>query len=183
LTSRPEKGLKPTDPGFLTDWTESGSRRPDEKETQYQEPKPRAEEPGPKKKAKVLYLPLYPTPPKEVLDKCKELYGLGEWKRILRGLHKYSWYRKRNEDKYYPGKSERRNRQYVLGQIWLAKKVGVTWRNLRKWLYRFEADGIIYIVYHGYKDRGASIIELAFTERHRRMNKRKTGQRKKPLST
>jgi len=136
------------------------------------------EKPGPKKKAKVLYLPLYPTPPKQVLDKCKELYGLGEWKRILRGIHKYSWYRKRNEDKYYPGKSERRNRQYVLGQIWLAKHTGVTRRNLRKWLYRFEADGVIYIPYKGYKDRGASIIELAYTEAHRRMNKRKTGERR-----
>jgi len=139
---------------------------------------------APKKqtKAKVIYLPAYPTPTKEVFNKCKELYGQGEWKRILRGLHKYSWYRKRNEDKYYPGKSERKNRQYVLGQIWLAKKVGVTWRNLRKWLYRFEDDGVIYIPYHGYKGRGASIIELAFTEAHRRMNKRKTGERKKALS-
>ncbi|MBA7497230.1 hypothetical protein ES702_07842 [subsurface metagenome] len=181
--SKRKKGLKPSDPGFLTDWTESGLRHPGEKETQYQEPKPREKEPGPKTKAKVLYFPLYPTPPKEVLDKCKELYGLGEWKRILRGLHKYSWYRKRNEDKYYPGKSERRNRQYVLGQIWLAKQIGVNRMTARKWLYRFEADGIIYIPYIGYKDRGASIIELAFTESHRRMNKRKIGERKKPLST
>jgi len=176
--TKKKKGLKPSDPGYLTDWTGSESRRPGEKESQYQEPKPREEEPGPKTKAKVLYLPLYQTPPKEVLDKCKELYGLGEWKRILRGLHKYSWYRKRNEDKYYPGKSERRNRQYVLGQIWLAKHIGVTRRNLRKWLDRFEADGVIYIPYHGWKERGASIIELAFTEGHRRMNKRKTGERK-----
>jgi len=173
-----KKGLKPSDPGYLTDWTASESRHPGEREIQYQETEPGEEEPGPKTKAKVLYLPLYPTPPKEIWEWCRDHYTLGEWKRILRALHKHSWYKKRNEDKYYPGKSERKNRQYVLGQIWLAKQIGATRRNVRKWLYRFEADGVIYIPYRGYKDRGASIIELAFTEAHRRMNKRKTGERK-----
>lgn len=172
-----KKGLKTTDPGFYEEWTGSESGYPDEKEIQHQEPTPKEKEPGPKTKAKVLYLPLYPTPPKEIWDWCKDHYAWGEWKKILRALHKYSLYRKRNEDKYYHGKSERKNRQYIRGQVWLAKKIEVNRLTVRKWLYRFEADGVIYICQRGYIDRGASIIELAFTERHRRMNKRKTGER------
>ncbi|GAJ12597.1 unnamed protein product, partial [marine sediment metagenome] len=173
-----KKGLTPSDPGFYENWPGGRSGYPDEKEIQHQEPEPREEEPGPKTKAKVLYLPLYPTPPKEIWDWCKDHYTRGEWKRILRGLHKYSLYRKRCEDKYYHGKSERKNRQYVLGQVWLADKLGITRKNLRKWLYRFESDGIIYVCQRGRFDRGASIIELAYTEGHRRLNKRKTGERK-----
>jgi hypothetical protein len=172
-----KKGLTRSDPNYYTNWTGSRSGYPDEKEIQHQEPKPKEKEPGPKTKARVLYLPLYPTPPKEIWDWCKDHYTWGEWKKILRALHKYSLYRKRNEDKYYHGKSERKNRQYIRGQVWLAKKLEVNRLTVRKWLYRFEADGVIYICQRGYIDRGASIIELAFTERHRRMNKRKTGER------
>jgi len=142
----------------------------------YKAPKTQ-EAPKKKTQAKVIPLPKYPKPPKEIWEWCTEHYGAGEWKRILRALHRYSLYRKRNEDKYYHGKSERKNRQYVLGQIWLAKKLGINRMTVRKWLYRFEADGIIYVCQRGYIDRGSSIIELAYTEAHRRLNKRKTGER------
>jgi hypothetical protein len=136
---------------------------------------------GEEKKAK------YPPVPKEVWEWCKSHYGLGEWRRILRGLHKFCKYRKRSDDKYYPGTSERKNRQYVYGQVWLAKKMGVNRKTVVKWLKRFETDGIIYIPYRGYKDpkkkvkRGASICELAYTDGHRKKNKRETRERKKAL--
>ncbi|GAI70017.1 unnamed protein product, partial [marine sediment metagenome] len=123
-------------------------------------------------------------PPKEIMDWCKAHYTRGEWKKILRGLHKFYLYRKRREDKYYPGKSERQNRQYIYGQEWLAGKLKIDRRTVGRWFRRFEGDGIIYIPYRGYKDpkkkvnRGASICELAFTEGHRKKNKRETGERK-----
>ncbi|MBA7686790.1 hypothetical protein ES703_95248 [subsurface metagenome] len=177
-----KKDLKRGDPGFYTDWTGSESEYPDEKETQHQEPTPKEKEPGPKTKAKLLHLPNYPKPPQEIWDWCKDHYWAGEWKRILRALHKYSLYRKRNEDKYYHGKSERKNRQYILGQIWLADKLEISRKTVEKWLHRFEDDGIIYIPQRGRFDRGASLIELAYTEAHRRMNKQKTTQRKNPSS-
>lgn len=177
-----KKSVSRSDPGFYKDRTTYRSGYPDEKEIQHQETKPREKEPGPKTKAKLLHLPKYPKPPQEPWDWCKDHYWAGEWKRILRALHKYSLYRKRNEDKYYHGKSERKNRQYFLGQIWLAKKIGVTRATVEKWLHRFEDDGIIYIPQRGRFDRGASLIELAYTEAHRRMNKQKTTQRKNPSS-
>ncbi|MBA7710832.1 hypothetical protein ES703_119780 [subsurface metagenome] len=172
-----KKSIKRGEPGFYKEWSGSGPGYPDEKEIQHQEPKPRKKEPGPKTKAKVIHFPKYPTPPKKIWDWCKDHYAWGEWKRILRALHKYSWYRKRNEDKYYHGKSERKNRQYIRGQVWLAKKIEVNRHTIKEWFKRFEHDGIIYVCQRGYIDRGASIIELAFTEAHRRMNKRKTGER------
>ncbi len=134
---------------------------------------------APKKRGKVRRLNV---PPGEVMEFCKENYRRGEWRRIIRGLHKCCLYRERREDKYYPGKSERKNRQYVWGQVWLAKKLGMDRWTLGKWMKRFEADGVIYYPYKGYIGRGASIVELAYTEPHRRMNKRKTGERKNPLS-
>jgi hypothetical protein len=120
--------------------------------------------------------------PKEIMAWCKKNYTRGEWKRILKGLHKFCRYKKRREDKYYPGTSERKNRQYVYGQQWLAGKLGMERRTVESWFHRFEADGIIYVPYRGYKKRGASICELAYTEEHRKKNKRMTGERKKPLS-
>jgi len=172
-----KKGLKRGDPGFYKEWTGSGSGYPDETEIQHQEPTPKEKEPGPKTKARVLPFPKHRKVPQEIWEWCKEHYGQGEWKRILRALHKYSLYRKRNEDKYYPGKSERKNRGYVWGQQWIADKLGVHRNTIQRWFERFEADGVIYYPYKGFKGRGASIIELAFTEAHRRMNKRKTGER------
>ncbi|MBA7543522.1 hypothetical protein ES705_35853 [subsurface metagenome] len=124
----------------------------------------------------------YPTVPKEIMDWCKAHYTRGEWKRILRGLHKFCRYKKRREDKYYPGTSERKNRQYVYGQQWLADKLGLNRWTVEIWFHRFEADGIIYIPYRGYKKRGASICELAFKDKHRKKNKRETGERKNRLS-
>jgi hypothetical protein len=123
-------------------------------------------------------------PPKEIMDWCKAHYTRGEWKRILRGLHKFCRYRKRREDKYYPGTSEIKNRQYVYGQEWLAGKLRLSRWTVGRWSKRFEDDGIIYIPYWGHKepkkkvDRGASICELAFTDKHRKKNKRMTGERK-----
>ncbi len=152
------------------------------------EPEP-APGPGPGEKkaeaktaAEVIRFPRYPRPPKEVMGFCKENYREGEWRRIIRGLHKWCLYRQRREDKYYPGKSERKNSQYVWGQVWLADKLGISRKTVEKWVQRFEADGVIYYPYKGYIGRGASIVELTYTERHRRMNKRKTGERKNPLS-
>jgi len=142
----------------------------------YELPK-KQELPKKKQKAKLLPFTQPRKPPQEVWEWCKSHYPWGGWKRILRALHKYSLYRKRNEDKYYHGKSQQKNRQYIRGQVWLAKKVGIPRSKIEKWLHRFEADGIIYVCQRGYIDRGASIIELAFTESHRRMNKRKTGER------
>jgi len=147
----------------------------------YEAPKTQ-EAPKKKTKAKILQLTKYPTPPQEIWDWCKEHYWAGEWKRILRALHRYSRYRKRNEDKFYPGKSKRKNRQYVLGQVWLAKQIGISRKTVEKWFQRFEDDGIIYYPYKGYRGRGASICELAYTEAHRRINKRKTEERKNPPS-
>jgi len=135
-----------------------------------------------KAKAKIIKFPKYLSTPEEIIKWCKDRYKRGEWRRILRALHKYCKYRKRCEDKYYPGKSKRQNRQYVYGQQWIAGKIGVNRDTIQVWFKQFEVDGIIYITYRGYKDRGASIIELAYTESHRRMNKRKTGERKKALS-
>ena len=133
----------------------------------------------PKKEAKVRRLNV---PPREVMEFCKENYQKGEWRRVLRGLHKWCLYRERNEDKYYPGTSERKNRQYVWGQVWLAEKLGLGRRTVERWMQRFEAEGVIYYPYKGYIGRGASMVELAYTERHRRMNKRKTGERTNALS-
>jgi hypothetical protein len=124
----------------------------------------------------------YPKVPKEIMAWCKAHYTRGEWKRILKGLHKFCRYKKRREDKFYPGKSERQNRQYVYGQQWLAGKLGLPRMTVERWFHRFEADGIIYVPYRGYMDRGASICELAFKDKHRKKNKRETGERKKPLS-
>ena len=119
----------------------------------------------------------FKTVPTKIMQYAEKNYQRGEWKRILRGLHKWSIYRERCEDKHYPGKSERKNRQYVWGQEWLAGKLDYHRNTINNWFKRFEADGIIYIPYRGYMDRGASIIELAYTEGHRRKNKRKTGER------
>ncbi|MBA7605677.1 hypothetical protein ES703_12811 [subsurface metagenome] len=177
-----KKDLKRGDPGFYTDWTGSRSEYPDEKETQHQEPKPREKEPGPKTKAKLLNFPKYPTPPKEIWDWCKDHYPKGNGKRIVRALHKWHLYRERSEDKHYHGKSKRKNRQYVYGQQWLADKLGIPRSKIEKWFHIFEDDGIIYIPQRGRFDRGASLIELAYTEGHRRMNKQKTTQRKNPSS-
>lgn len=118
-----------------------------------------------------------PTVPKDIKQYGHENYSRGEWERILRGLHKHSMYKKRREDKHYPGKSKRKNRQYVFGQEWLADKLGLSRWTVGRWFERFEDDGLIYCPYRGYMDRGASIIELAYTEGHRRKNKRKTGKR------
>ena len=118
-----------------------------------------------------------PQVPKEIMQFSNDHYARGEWKRILRGVHKFSIYRARKEDKHYPGKSKRKNRQYVFGQEWLADKLGLSRWTVGRWFERFEDDGLIYCPYRGYMDRGASIIELAYTEGHRRKNKRETGKR------
>jgi len=136
----------------------------------------------PKRGARKKKAAKYPKVPKEIMAWCKDHYPRGEWKRIVRGLHKFCRYKKRREDKYYPGTSKRKNRQYVYGQQWLADKLGIERRTVETWFHRFEADGIIYIPYRGYKKRGASICELAFKDGHRKKNKRETGERKNPLS-
>ena len=160
--------------GLPDDYYAHGRSNPKIKGSPEPEPTREKEKPKKKEKANVLHLPEYPKPTKEIWEWCKSHYGPGEWKRILRGLNKFCLYRERREDKHYPGKSERKNRQYVYGQQWLADKLGITRRNVRKWLYRFEADGVIYYPYKGYRGRGASICELAYCEGHRRMNKRKS---------
>jgi len=158
------------------------SQRPVKTRTEPTEPPPKQEKARPKAKAKVIKFPKYPTPPEEIWDFCKAHYLRGEKKKIVRGLHKWHLYRERREDKNYHGKSKRKNRQYVWGQQWLADKLKLHINTIQKAFDKFEADGIIYVCQRGYKDRGASIIELAYTEAHRRINKRKTGERKNPPS-
>ena len=171
----------------LKGWTPGweGRRAESQGDVRISEPESGPEKKGkgrdlvPGKKAKVTKLPKYPRTPLEVMRYCRALYGHGEWKRILRGVHKFCLYRKRKEDKYYPGKSERKNRQYVYGQVWLAKEIDLSRKTVEKWLQRFEEDGVIYYPYIGYVGRGASVMELAYTVGHMKVNKREIRKRKK----
>lgn len=158
------------------------SQRPVKTRTKPLEAPKKQEKARPKTKAKVIEFPKYPTPPKEIWDFCKAHYQRGEKKKIVRGLHKWHLYRERREDKNYHGKSKRKNRQYMWGQQWLADKLRLHINTIQKAFKQFEADGIIYICQRGYKDRGASLVELAYTEAHRKINKRETGKRKKAPS-
>lgn len=171
-----------TDFEFPTGYTPHGHLKKSKDTTYKTEPTKPQPEPKPKTKAKVIRFPKYYAPTKDVVEYCKKIYGRGEWRKILKALHRYARYRKRRTDKFYPGKSERKNRQYVYGQEFLARKCGLTRRNIRKWLYRFEDDGVIYYPYVGFRGRGASICELAFCVGHMKVNKRNTRARKKRSS-
>jgi len=118
-----------------------------------------------------------PRPSIEILHKAKDLYPKGEGIRVLRALYRYSLFRQKRADKYYNGTATQSGRYYSWGQEWLAKRVGVQRKVIWKWLKRFKADGFICVRYHGYKDRGSSILELAYNEAHRRflqgINKRR----------
>lgn len=174
-------GVKRGEPGFLKDWTGSGSSYPDEKEATCRKKAAGDRAPSKITRHKIVELKKYARVPAEIMAWCEVQYRHGEWKRVLKGLHKYSRYQKRNEDKFYPGKSTRRNRIYAGSQRWMADRLGVNKMCVNKWLRRFESAGVVYVCYRGYKDRGASIIELAYNDAHRRINKQRTGARKRNL--
>jgi len=171
-------GLKPTDAGYLKDWTTyppPGQVKNEALAREKDQPDPAA---GKKTRPRIVKLKKDPRCPAEIMAWCEVEYRHGEWKRVLRALHKYSRYQKRNEDKYYPGKSTRRNRIYAGSQQWLADRLGLSRKTINEWLGRLESAGVVYVCYHGYIDRGASIYELAYNQAHRRINKQRTEARK-----
>lgn len=110
-----------------------------------------------------------PRPSKEILHKAKDLYPKGEGIRVLRALYRHSLFRQKRADKYYNGTATQSGRYYSWGQEWLAKRLRISRWTVQRWLTRFEADGFICVRYHGYKDRGSSMVELGYNEAHRRI--------------
>jgi len=174
------KGISPGEADFLPDWTGSGGKkvedgRPLHTEVVHKKSKPRRKaDPKARKKGK------YRQPPKDIRAYAKKAHGEGKSLDALKGLYRFSEYRSLSEDAYSSGTSTRRTRVFCYGQEFLAGKAKVTRRNIRKWLKRFEEDGIILKVYQGYKGRGSTIYKLAYNEGHRVKNKGITTRRKKP---
>ena len=172
-------GIKVNQPGYLTDWTGSGKERPTNQSLQERVVDKIINGQVKKTSSRILKLTKYQQEHKKFMAECKARYPQGEAMRILKGLYKYSVYQKRNEDKFYPGKSTRRNRVYVWSQQWLADRLGISRWTVQRWLKRFEVAGIVYVCYRGYKDRGASIYELALNDAHRHVNRERTRARKR----
>jgi len=172
-------GVKSGEPGFLKDWTGSDGEYPVEKEASCRKKDEQDLAAVKKTAATFSNITKYPQVPKEIMAECKVKSWRGDWKKVIQGLYKYSVYQKRIEDKYYPGKSTRRNRCYSWSQQWLADRLGLHRWTVQKWLRKFEVAGIVYVCYHGYIGRGASIYELAYNEAHRLINRQRTRTRKR----
>jgi len=180
MPPKPPKGIQPGEPGFYPDWTGGGGKKIEDGRKLHTEIVRTKRKPRRKADPKARKKGEYRRIPKDILAKAVELYNEGKWRDVLRGLYKYSIYRPRSKDPFYPGTSTRRNRVYPWGQEFLAGKVGIPQTTVWKWLTRFEEDGIILTVYHGYRGRGSSILELAYNDGHRVKNKGITTRRKKP---
>ena len=164
--SKRKKGLKPTDPGYLTDWTSSRSRHPGEREIQYPENKDKEKADvatAPKKRAKVRRLNV---PPHDVVKYGKTLDLWACWLLIYRQLYHRSRFGLLNEMPHYPRKTSREGRYYFCGNAYLARLCGLHKLTVRLVLKQLESENLIYTRYHGHKGRGCSIIEVPVNKRH-----------------
>jgi len=164
--SKRKKGLKPTDPGYLTDWTKYGPSGPDEKEIQYPETKDKEKADvatAPKKRAKVRRLNV---PPHGVVKYAKTLVLWACWPLIYRQMYMRSRFGTLHDMPHYPRKSARTGRYYFCGNAYLARLCGVDERTIRLVLKQLEVENLIYTRYHGHKGRGCSIIEVPVNKRH-----------------
>ncbi|MBA7661732.1 hypothetical protein ES703_69752 [subsurface metagenome] len=164
--SKRKKGLKPTDPGYLTDWTKYGPSGPDEKEIQYPENKDKEKADvatAPKKRAKVRRLNVTPH---DVVKYGKTLDLWACWLLIYRQMYMRSRFGQLHDMPHYPRKSARTGRYYFCGNAYLARLCGVDERTIRLVLKQLEVENLIYTRYHGHKGRGCSIIEVPVNKRH-----------------
>ena len=155
-----KKGIKRGEPGFYTDWTGRESEYPDETEIQHQEPTPREKEPGPKKKAKLLHFPKYPTAPTDWMKYAEKVVGGSNLKPIARQLYRRSKRMYLKNVPHYPKETTRRGCYYFCGVEYLARVAGVSVPTVIRVLTLLAEAKLIYIRYHGFKRRGCSIIEL-----------------------
>jgi len=106
---------------------------------------------------------------RKLLTKAKETYPKGHGCRVLRALWRRSWYGKEGDYKYVSDTRTHSGSYYSYGQEWLAHKLKIRRKTVSCWLKRFEEDGYVYCRYHGYPDRGNSLLELAYNEKHRQI--------------
>jgi len=179
IPTKKVKGISPGEPGFARDWTESGGKYVEDGRKLHAEVVHKKRKPRRKADPKARTKREHRKVPKDILAYCKKAHGEGKSLDVVKGLYRFSIYRARNKDKYYPGTSTRRNRVYPWGQEFLAGKLRIERRTIWKWLKRFEEDGIIFKVHQGHFTRGSTIYELAYNEGHRIKSKGRTNRRKK----
>lgn len=116
--------------------------------------------PKPKRKAKVLRFPKYPTTPKDWMKYAEKVVGGSNLKPIARQIYRRSKRMYLKDVPHYPKETTRRGCYYFCGVVFLARVAGVSVDTITRVLKALAEAKLIYIRYHGYKGRGCSIIEV-----------------------
>ena len=88
-------GIKVNQPGYLTDWTGSGNKRPVDNSLQERVVDKIINGQVKKRSSRIQKLKKDPRCPDEIMAECKIQSWRGDWKKVIQGLYKYSVYQKR----------------------------------------------------------------------------------------